>query len=94
MDYITTVRTAKRIIDGKVYNTETAELVGHELINTSNYLVYQLYKKKRGDYFILVFEQMGGQNDYIVAQHESGEFNEHLAKITNLDHSVILDFEE
>lgn len=46
----------KKIINGKVYNTETARLVGHwnldESVTDFSWYEEDLYRKKTGEYFI------------------------------------------
>lgn len=46
----------KKVINGKMYNTETAEAVGiwsnDRAKNDFNYIVERLYRTKRGAYFI------------------------------------------
>lgn len=45
----------KKVIDGKVYDTETARLVGeyeYDIANNLNYLIERLFCKKTGEYFM------------------------------------------
>lgn len=46
----------KKIINGKLYNTETARLIGHYnngyYSSDFNYCAEELYQKKNGEYFL------------------------------------------
>ena len=45
----------KKVIKGRVYNTETAELVSYSENDITNNLFYvreELYKKRNGEYFL------------------------------------------
>ncbi len=46
----------KKVIDGKMYNTETAEEIGYESYsypNDFNYYEDTLYRKKTGEFFLV-----------------------------------------
>ena len=93
--YITEPREFNAILDGRTYNTSTAKMIKGMLLNTFNYEVLQLFKKKNGEYFIVSFEQMGERSDSVYAQnYEKQFFNNNLSKFSDLPDEVLADFEE
>lgn len=44
----------KKVINGKLYNTESAEMVGHDSANWGNFSFWaeSLYKKRTGEFFL------------------------------------------
>ncbi len=77
-----------KIVNGKVYDTYSAELLAYRLLDSFHYTVYQLYKKKCGEFFILIYEHAGHADDYIVPQNDI-EFNMHLEKFRNLPSELL-----
>lgn len=86
-------REFKQIINGRVYNTSKAEFIQRKLINTFSYETNVLYRKHNGEYFIHVYELMGGRPEYIIPRGEE-EFYHALSRFPNLPDSVISDFED
>lgn len=57
----------KKIIEGKVYNTETAEFIGSwnngKFQNDFGYIAEELYRKKTGEFFL--YGEGGPQTKYV-----------------------------
>jgi len=64
----------KRIIDGKLYNTESAVLIGTTKRHERNWSTRwrELYKTKKGAFFSVHYSQWQGEaDDYITVLDES-----------------------
>lgn len=73
----------KKIIDGKVYSTETAEFLGRNEVghrNDFNYICEELYLKKTGEYFL--YGEGGGNSRYGVWHGNSGGPGEKIMPLT------------
>lgn len=75
----------KKVIRGRVYDTNTAELIGDacggaELRTDFHYWEEELYKKKTGEYFLYCFG--GGLSKYGVWHGNTGGIGEHIKPLS------------
>lgn len=76
----------RKIINGKIYDTEKAEYLGSYdngcCRNNFSFYEAELYKTKKGNYFIWVGGRcMGGSNIYTVSKEQARQWAEKHLKI-------------
>lgn len=74
----------KKIINGKKYNTETAQKMGGRdngyAVNDFNYMIETLYRKKTGEFFL--HGEGGGLSRYASAYGDSMGWGEQIIPLT------------
>jgi len=88
-------RELNKIINGKTYNTDTAELIDEKMANSCFHNMYQLFRKRTREYFIVSFDQTDrhGFQDFLVPQADD-RFMEMLSVFKNLPESILQSFPE